>query len=444
MREDLTALWTLTQTLAGTSSKTAKTDLVADALKQRPSLADYLRAVYDDRRRFYLTPAAAEKCDEAERQPATTTVLGLLSEMEARKLSGKSAAKAWNGLMSKLSKEQRDIAMKVLGKDLKCRTGVKIVNEALQLAGLDPVEEFPCALGELYEGDELFPTHDDPYWFASRKLDGIRCIAFVGPGEDPEFVSRQGIHFETLDVLGAVLQAVKWHARFAIDGELALYQDGREDDDFAGLMKQIRRKGHTIPNPIYHAFDIIPREDFDRGFSPILFEKRIDKVNALAKRISMPHRFTGIQQRYVGPADVPYLVDKYYNEARAKGWEGIILRKNAPYYGKRTRDIYKVKPFKDAEYEVVSIDTGTMQVVRDKREETIDCMTAAVIMHKGNEVRVGSGWTVSERQRFYAEPATLIGRRLTVQYAHESTNADGRPSLRFPTVKAIHDRIRLT
>jgi DNA ligase-1 len=443
MREDLTALWTLTQTLAGTSSKTAKTDLVADALKHRPTLADYLRAVYDDRRRFHLTPAGAAKVEGTD-PGRNATVLSLLHDMEGRVLTGHDAAREWMGLMAKLSKEQRDVAMKVLGKDLKCRTGVKIVNEALQLAGLDPIEEFPCALGELYEGDELFPTYDDPYWFASRKLDGIRCIAFVGPGEDPEFVSRQGIHFETLDVLAAVLSAVKWHSRFAIDGELALYQDGRDDDDFAGLMKQIRRKGHTIPNPIYYAFDIIPREDFDRGFSPILFEKRIDKVNALAKRISMPHRFTGITQRYVGPADVPQLVDEYYNEARDKGWEGIILRKNAPYYGKRTRDIYKVKPFKDAEYEVVSIDVGTMQVVRGHREETIDCMTAAVIMHKGNEVRVGSGWTVSERQRFYAEPETLIGRKLTVQYAHESTNADGRPSLRFPTVKAIHDRIRLT
>jgi DNA ligase 1 len=38
-----------------------------------------------------------------------------------------------------------------------------------------------------------------------------------------------------------------------------------------------------------------------------------------------------------------------------EGWEGIMLRKDIGYEGKRSKNLLKVKKFYDAEYEVVRL-----------------------------------------------------------------------------------------
>ena len=43
------------------------------------------------------------------------------------------------------------------------------------------------------------------------------------------------------------------------DGELCLIDD-EGNEDFQGVMKEIRKKDHTIENPKYKIFDFIPLE----------------------------------------------------------------------------------------------------------------------------------------------------------------------------------------
>ena len=47
---------------------------------------------------------------------------------------------------------------------------------------------------------------------------------------------------------------------------------------------------------------------------------------------------------------------KYVKLAADNGWEGIMIRKDAPYEGKRSTDLLKVKKFYDREYKVKDVE----------------------------------------------------------------------------------------
>jgi len=61
------------------------------------------------------------------------------------------------------------------------------------------------------------------------------------------------------------------------------------------------------------------------------------------------------------------------------------------------------------------------------------------VEHKGNTVRVGSGFTIEQRQHFMKHPEDIMNKVVTVQYFEESQNQDGNYSLRFPVVKHIFE-----
>ena len=64
------------------------------------------------------------------------------------------------------------------------------------------------------------------------------------------------------------------------------------------------------------------------------------------------------------------------------------------------------------------------------------------IKHKDNLVRVGSGFSIEQRQDFYNNPDAILGKVITVQYFEETKNQEGGISLRFPTFKILHGQTR--
>jgi len=125
-------------------------------------------------------------------------------------------------------------------------------------------------------------------------------------------------------------------------------------------------------------------------------------------------------------------------------WEGIMIRKNTTYKGKRSNDILKCKKFIDDEYIVKNIETGPFRVIDKvtKKEKTIDTMTNVIIEHKGNEVSVGSGFSLDQRDKYFNNPTDIIGKEITVQYFEESQDKTGKFSLRFPVCKVIYEQGR--
>jgi DNA ligase-1 len=123
------------------------------------------------------------------------------------------------------------------------------------------------------------------------------------------------------------------------------------------------------------------------------------------------------------------------DDAVLKGWEGLILRRDVGYEGKRTKNMLKLKKMKDAEYTVVDIESG---LVDDGRGKKVKALSAIGISHKGCKVGVGSGFTFEERLLYDANPDLLIGKVVCVKYFDETQNKDGGWSLRFPIFKGLY------
>ena len=125
-------------------------------------------------------------------------------------------------------------------------------------------------------------------------------------------------------------------------------------------------------------------------------------------------------------------------KANANSWEGLMLRADEPYKGKRSKDLLKYKSFSDDEYEVVDVEMGPFRYVKNGAECEETMLSCVTIMHKDHAVRVGSGFSIEQRQDFYKHPKKILGKIITVQYFAESRNQDGGISLRFPTFKILH------
>jgi DNA ligase-1 len=138
--------------------------------------------------------------------------------------------------------------------------------------------------------------------------------------------------------------------------------------------------------------------------------------------------------------------DDHFAEWTAKanklGWEGVMLRSDAPYKGKRSKDLLKYKNFFDDEYEVVDTEMGPFRYVKDGAECEETMLSCVMIQHKGHTVRVGSGFSIEQRQEFYKNPKKILGKIIQVQYFEETKNQEGKLSLRFPTFKYLYGDTR--
>ena len=186
-------------------------------------------------------------------------------------------------------------------------------------------------------------------------------------------------------------------------------------------------------------FDYLTKTEFDSKESTTTLAERIARFAKLSNAIDSQDSLSVLEQTVVNDDDH---FASLKSKAEEKGFEGVMLRKNVGYEGKRSQNLLKVKKFFDAEYVVESIDFEDHRVIRDGKEVVIPMMAQAYISHKGYEVAVGSGWNQEQRIKYEANPNLIIGKTITVQYFEESKNQQGELSLRFPTVKHVYENGR--
>jgi DNA ligase-1 len=220
---------------------------------------------------------------------------------------------------------------------------------------------------------------------------------------------------------------------FVLDGEICL-MDENDNEDFQGIMKQIKRKDHTIKNPKYIIFDYLTLEDFDTKESNTKLSDRL---------IRLPlHQYDTLSILEQIKINNEQQLSEMIADADANGYEGVMLRKDVGYEGKRSKNLLKCKKFFDAEYKVLDIEFDSHRVIREGKEVVIPMLANVWIEHKGYRVAVGSGWNQEQRIRYQANPEQLLGKTITVQYFEETKNQDGGLSLRFPTVKHVYENGR--
>ena len=405
--------------MRATSSSTQKVQIIKDA---DPFIHKVLEYTYNPFKQYYVTSKTCIKNKDKIDLIGNHNLFSVLDMLNTRVVTGHDAIALVNGFA--YSNSDGELIYKIIDKNLDIRAGDKVINKAVP----NLVPTFSVALAQEYKGK----CDWDDRWYASRKLDGVRCLAVVDQNGDCTLYSRMG---KELTTLNRVKEAIENTGiiNHVFDGEICLL-DENGNEDFQGVMKELRRKDHQIENPRFMIFDMIHKSEFDAGKGSTPLTERLRMLRAWqGGRFTCAKTLQYVDQVQINDNDHFETWNKISAE---KGWEGFMLRKNVGYEGKRSKNLVKVKKFHDAEYEVIDYDTDTAEVVRNGRSETIEMLSQVWIEHKGHKVKVGSGWTQDQRLQYM--DGSIVGKIITVQYFEETTNDKGGISLRFPTVKVVH------
>ena len=385
-----------------------------------------LRHTYDPYKQYHVTSKTCKKnSDLCDPNKIYESIFGLLDDLTNRVYTGHDAIAMVNGFVAQ-NEGYEDLIYNIIDKDLKIRAGAKVLNKAWP--GLIPT--FNVALAQSYEGK----CDWNETWYASRKLDGVRCLAVVDGEGKCTLYSRMGKEFTTLNKVKEAIEATNI-INTVFDGEICLV-DENGDEDFQSVMKQLRRKDHQIENPKYMMFDMLHKPDFENEKSTEILSDRLHTLRSFCES-NQCNEFGYLAQAVV-TGDEHF--DTWTQMATDNNWEGVMLRKDVGYEGKRSKNLLKVKKFFDAEYEVVMSDLGPMSVVRDGKEKQETMLAQVWIEHKNHLVKVGSGFSQEQRIKYTTED--IVGKIITVQYFEETKNDKGGISLRFPTVKIVHGEKR--
>ena len=408
-------------------STSSATDKVAIIARSSTFIHKVLEYTYNPFKQYYTTSKTCKKnSDKCYYDGRDLYPFELLDSLSDRKFTGHEAIALVNGWVE--NTDDGELLYRIIDKNLDIRAGDKVINKAVP--GLIPT--FSVALAQEYKGK----CDWNDSWYASRKLDGVRCLAVVDFEGKCTLYSRMGKELTTLNKVKEAIEATNV-INTVFDGEICLV-DENGDEDFQGVMKQLRRKDHQIENPVFMIFDMIHKPDFDKQKGDLVLSERLRTLRGWfdgRKTIDSTLRYC--QQYEI--TDGRHF-DKWGQIATDNKWEGFMVRKDVGYEGKRSKNLQKVKKFFDAEYEVIDYDVDNHEVVRDGKSETLKMLSQVWIEHKGHRVKVGSGWT--QEQRLQYMDGSIVGKIITVQYFEETKNDKGGISLRFPTVKHIYEAQR--
>ena len=407
--------------MRATSSSTDKVQIIKDA---DPFIHKVLEYTYNPFKQYYVTSKTCEKNNDlVDYNFMNSDIFELLDSLSNREFTGHSAIAVIHGFISQ-HKEYKDLIYNIIDKDLKIRAGDKVINKAVP----NLIPTFSVALAKEYDGK----CDWDDRWYASRKLDGVRCLAVVNFEGECTLYSRMGKELTTLNRIKESIENTGI-INTVFDGEICL-MDENGNEDFQGVMKELRRKDHQIENPIFMIFDMIHKPEFDNQKGDTPLTERLRTLRAWLSGRFIDTTVLRYTEQFQITGDEHF--EQWNKMASEKDWEGFMLRKNVGYEGKRTKNLLKVKKFFDAEYKVIDFDIDDHEVVVNGRSETVPMLSQVWIEHKGHKVKVGSGWTHEQRLQYI--DGSIVGKVITVQYFEETKNDKGGISLRFPTVKHVH------
>ena len=196
----------------------------------------------------------------------------------------------------------------------------------------------PMLLTERHE-----PIESDE-WLNELKLDGIRCVAYLRPGETDLRNKRNLRLLPSFPELAGLHEAVA--GTCILDGELII-ADTNGKPDFEALQARsmmtgtvrIRLKSAQTPAN-FVAFDILYRDGEDLTNRPLIDRKAILRETAFDRgRLAVSRTIAGNAKAL-------------FDQTTEQGLEGIVQKKkDSPYrMGKRSRDWVKVKNLVDEDF----------------------------------------------------------------------------------------------
>ena len=345
------------------------------------------------------------------------SLTGNLARDTVAKMMASATKAQWNGWYRR-----------ILIKDLRCGVSEKTVNKVVEKKYADYIIPiFACQLAHDSANHESKVSGQK---LIEVKLDGVRVVTIVYPDGRVDMFSRNGkelVNFpHVTEQISAVVKKTPPPYALVLDGEIM-------SSSFQDLMTQVHRKSDVKANDaILNLFDMCPLEDFEKGSWDKSQTVRSQMVQAWVEQnhADLPNVTCLANELVDLDTSEGQLRYKEINaQAVAGGYEGIMIKDpEAGYECKRSVAWLKLKPFIEVSLEVVDVEEGTGRNVG--RLGAIVCQ--GVDDGKTIRVNVGSGFSDSDRDIFWASRDSLLGQVVEVRADAVTQNQDGTYSLRFP------------
>jgi DNA ligase 1 len=350
-----------------------------------------------------------------------------LDGFRSREVTGNAAQEVLDALMAEATADQWNYwYRRILIKDLRCGVSEKTVNNVVKKdypSYVIPV--FTCQLAHDSKNHEKKVQGKKQI---EVKLDGVRVIAILHKDKRPEVFSRNGKQFHNFEHIVDQLEKTKdvLDTDMVLDGEVM-------SSSFQDLMKQVHRKTNVqSDDAVFHVFDMLTLEDFLKGGAsvPQYVRSNLTKSFIEENQTKLPN------VQCLSWEDVDLDTDEgqtrfkdINKQAIDGGYEGIMIKDpDAGYECKRSHAWLKLKPFIEVTLEVVDVEEGTGR--NEGRLGAFIC--EGEDDGRSISVNCGSGFTDSDRDIFWKEKSSLVGRNVEVRADAITQNQDGSYSLRFP------------
>ena len=223
MKNDFQLLRLMVDELNSTNSTNDKRDILSKYDDEFIKLVIYY--TYNPTFQYYVTPENLEKnySNDLGKVVKYSDLFELLDALKSRSITGHLAINSVNDFCYD-NEKYKDLIYKVIGKDLEIRMGDSLINKVFP--GLIPT--FDCALATDFDKVQVDFAKDT--FFASRKLDGVRCLAVVDDMGAVTLWSRQGNQFLTLEKVEKEIASIGMRD-VVFDGEICLV-DALGNEDF--------------------------------------------------------------------------------------------------------------------------------------------------------------------------------------------------------------------
>uniref|UniRef100_A0A6C0HYX5 ATP-dependent DNA ligase family profile domain-containing protein n=1 Tax=viral metagenome TaxID=1070528 RepID=A0A6C0HYX5_9ZZZZ len=281
----------------------------------------------------------------------------------------------------------------------------------------------PMLATEFVQSSSLsYPVYIQP------KLDGVRCLVYIGPDGKLIFQSRQNTIFETVKHLQCDLSIIFDKIsefgnaqKFILDGEL--YIHGRP---FNEITSMVRKSNHIDASQLqYHIYDCLFLDKLD-----LKFNERNIILHELSKSNKSPN-IVFVETETANSLDDIEHFHTHYTTLQ-NPYEGIMIRKiNSQYKQQnRSKDLQKYKKFFDEEFEIVDFNEGTGS------HSGTPIFVCRSNINPDKTFKATMQGTIESRRKIMENIEEYIGKMLTVKYQEKSVE-DGIP--RFPVGIEVRD-----
>ena len=318
----------------------------------------------------------------------------LFDHLAARTLTGGPAKNLVDKVSMVLSFKSAELFIRILNKDLKCGVSIKAINKVYG----NIIQEGITMQPKEYESRlAVFPT------YASLKLRGCRGYY---RWSDQTIYSRAGKLYRGLSHITNALFP------FAHDYDGELLVPGIPFEDGSGIVKSHKE------TPEVH-FCI-----FDAPATTIPYKDRRCSYTGLK----------GLVPHFIRPCGDMWITnEKLLFDARdmayQKQYEGLVTKNpNSLYSPGYTSEWLKLKEEADPiDLEVIDVYEGTGKYS--------GALGGVVVLYNNTPVRVGGGFSDSQRKFYYSNPNKIVGHTILVKYQEKTKHR----SLRNPIFVEVRD-----